>query len=253
MDEGIGRFRARDGVELAYYLWGDGRPLVLLHGFLSSGTMAWKRSRHVARLNEAGFAVIAPDLRAHGHSDAPPTAEHYGADVLAHDGLDLLAHLGLDHFDLGGYSIGARSAIRMMALGASPGRVVLGGTSYRGVTHDTPPDTWFHQLFAGYPQHEKGSELWRLQQYLLRIDADVVALERVLDSPLSTRPDELAAIEAPVRVIVGERDPHLTTAADLAEHLPHADLRVIDGDHTSAASRQAFATEMIDHLAAGSD
>ncbi|MDY7102907.1 MAG: alpha/beta hydrolase [Actinomycetota bacterium] len=248
MDEGINRFTARDGVELAYHVWGAGRPLVLLHGFLSSATMAWKRSRHVERLNEAGFAVIAPDLRAHGRSEAPTDPDRYGADVLPHDGLDLLDHLGLDDYDLGGYSIGARTVARMMTLGATPRRAVLAGTSYRGVIANTPPDTWFHRLFAGYPDHEKGSEFWRIQQYLVRIDADVVALERVLDSPTATDPDELAAITVPIRVVVGEDDHHRASAGELVDHLPNADLAVIPGDHTSAPSRRTFAAELVDHL-----
>jgi pimeloyl-ACP methyl ester carboxylesterase len=222
--------------------------VVLIHGFLSSATMAWKRSRHVDRLNDAGLAVIGLDLRAHGRSDAPEGAEHYGADVLPHDGLDLIAHLGLDDYDLGGYSIGARTVARMMALGATPSRAVLAGTSYRGVIRDTPPDTWFHELFAGYPDHAKGSELWRVQQYLRRVDADVVALERVLDPPTATDPDALAAIDVPIRVIVGEDDPHRESAGQLVDHLRNADLAVIPGNHTSAASRRDLAVQMIDHL-----
>ena len=35
-------------------------------------------------------------------------------DVLARDGLALIAHLGLTDYDLGGYSLGARTTVRML-------------------------------------------------------------------------------------------------------------------------------------------
>ena len=53
------------GVRIDYEVTGEGRPVVLLHGFPDSGRL-W---RHQApRLAEAGFQVIVPDLRGYGRS-----------------------------------------------------------------------------------------------------------------------------------------------------------------------------------------
>jgi pimeloyl-ACP methyl ester carboxylesterase len=58
------------GVRLHYWLGGDshGQPVILWHGFLSTG-YAW---RGVARvLADAGLAVLILDMRGFGDSDKP--------------------------------------------------------------------------------------------------------------------------------------------------------------------------------------
>lgn len=58
------------GVEIAYVREGaGGRPLVLLHGWPETKRIWW---RNVAPLAEAGFEVIAPDLRGFGESGLAP-------------------------------------------------------------------------------------------------------------------------------------------------------------------------------------
>ena len=57
-----------------------------------------------------GFRVIMPDLRApRGRARKPHDPAAYPPDILASDGLALIAHLGLEDYDLGGYSLGART------------------------------------------------------------------------------------------------------------------------------------------------
>src|SRR5689334_71566 len=108
-------FAAPDGVRLAWHEMGQGKPVVLLHGYISSADMNWIRFGHAAKVAQEGFRVIMPDLRAHGQSDAPHDPALYPPDVLADDGFALLEHLGLTQYDLGGYSLGARTVSRMMA------------------------------------------------------------------------------------------------------------------------------------------
>jgi pimeloyl-ACP methyl ester carboxylesterase len=75
----LGRAEVRDGVELAYVRAGaGGYPLLLVHGWPETKRIWW---RNIAPLAEAGFEVIAPDLRGYGDSG------------LARDGFyDLAAH-----------------------------------------------------------------------------------------------------------------------------------------------------------------
>ncbi len=65
------RIASFDGSELAVHRVGEGRPVLLLHGLFSSAEMNWIRFGHAAKLAEAGFEVIMPDLRAHGDSAKP--------------------------------------------------------------------------------------------------------------------------------------------------------------------------------------
>src|SRR3546814_18898383 len=74
-----------------------------------------------------------PDLRVHGSSDAPHEEEHYPPDVLVHDLEDLIAHLGLTEFDLGGFSLGARTSARAVVSGMKPQRPILDGMGLQGI------------------------------------------------------------------------------------------------------------------------
>src|SRR4028118_638602 len=110
-------FTASDGINLAWYELGKGRPVVLLHGFFSHAETNWLKFGHAQVLAAAGFRVIMPDLRGHGQSDAPHEARFYPPDALARAALQLTAPLGLADYDLGGYSLGGRTAARMAILG----------------------------------------------------------------------------------------------------------------------------------------
>jgi len=82
-----------NGVRLHYWLGGDprGQPVVLWHGFLSTG-YAW---REVApALADAGLAVLIPDMRGFGDSDKPDGAAGYDARALAEEARALIAQLG---------------------------------------------------------------------------------------------------------------------------------------------------------------
>ena len=60
------------GVTIHVEVTGEGRPVLLLHGFPDSGA-CWRHQ--VPALVDAGFQVIVPDLRGFGASDAPDGVE----------------------------------------------------------------------------------------------------------------------------------------------------------------------------------
>src|ERR1700733_12580308 len=125
---GAYRFAGRDGVDLAWSETGAGRPLILLHGFMGAGSL-WLEQTNVDVLAQQGNRLVLPDLRGHGGSAKPHDPAAYPPDVLADDGLALIEHLGLGDgdYDLGGYSLGARIVVRMLARGAKPGRAIVAG------------------------------------------------------------------------------------------------------------------------------
>ena len=87
------RFVEVNGVRLHYWIGGDpdGKPVVLWHGFLSTG-YAW---RSVApALADTGLAVLVPDMRGYGDSDKPPGVEGYDARALAEEARALVAQIG---------------------------------------------------------------------------------------------------------------------------------------------------------------
>ena len=65
------------GVGIEYQVTGEGRPVVLLHGFPDSGRL-WRHQ--VRALADAGFKVIVPDMRGYGRSDKPADVAAYFRD-----------------------------------------------------------------------------------------------------------------------------------------------------------------------------
>ena len=52
----------RDTVTIAYEVWGEGRPVLLVHGFASTGRVNWVDTGWVRSLNQAGFQAITFDM-----------------------------------------------------------------------------------------------------------------------------------------------------------------------------------------------
>ena len=74
-----------------------------------------------------------PDLRAHGISGKPHEPDAYPHGILGRDLEELIAHLGLDDFDLGGFSLGARTTVQAVGEGVKPRRAVLAGMGLEGL------------------------------------------------------------------------------------------------------------------------
>lgn len=83
---------------------GQGPPVLLLHGFPDTHVV-WRKQ--MGPLAEAGFRVIAPDLRGYGKTDAPEPVEAYALDNLRNDVLALLDALAIDKVRLVGHDWGA--------------------------------------------------------------------------------------------------------------------------------------------------
>ena len=136
MSEAQARYwTASDGVELAYHELGSGRPVVLLHGLFSDAQTNWIKFGTADRVAAAGFRVIMPDLRAHGLSGRPHEPDFYPTGILARDLRELVAHLNLTTFDLGGFSLGARTTVEGVGEGLRPLRSILGGAGLEGLQH----------------------------------------------------------------------------------------------------------------------
>jgi pimeloyl-ACP methyl ester carboxylesterase len=251
MDEpAVGRFAGRDGLELAYRETGAGRPLVLLHGFTASAAQ-WLDHGPAAALAARGHRVILPDLRGHGDSARPHDSAAYPPDVLADDGLALIDRLGLDDYDLGGYSLGGRVVLRMLARGARPGRAIVAGqgtAAMSGAPAGGAGRRVLAALAAGEP-FEPGSPDARAAHWITRLGGDPVALLHVLDSLVATPLDALARIGTPALVLVGDRDHDHASAGDLAAALPCARFRRVPGDHWTALTAPELGDAMAAFLA----
>lgn len=105
------RYATVGGLRLHYAEAGEGKPLLLVHGW----PQHWWMWRHqLVPLAEAGHRVICPDLRGYGWSDKPRSS--YRKDEFMVDMLGLLDELGLDRVIWVGHDWGAYTGM-LAALG----------------------------------------------------------------------------------------------------------------------------------------
>lgn len=230
-------FEARDGVRLAWREIGEGRPVVLLHGLFSNAEVNWIKFGTAARVADAGFRVIMPDLRVHGSSEASHEPDHYPPDVLVHDLEDLIAHRGLTDFDLGGFSLGARTSTRAVVAGMKPKRLILGGMGLAGLAGWQRRGRFFQRVIAEYETAKRGDDTWLSIQFLKTMKVDRIAASLLLDSFTDTTPDMLAALTMPTLLVCGEQDQDNGSAEELAAVLPDATLATIPGTHMSSVTQ----------------
>ncbi len=253
-----GEAQVGGGIRLHYVEAGpaDGPLLVLLHGFPEF----WYSWRHqLPVLAEAGFHIVAPDMRGYGLSDKPVGWRQYRADALARDIAGLIRHFGAERAYLVGHDWGAAVAyttamrhpelIEKLAILNVPHteRMLAGFRTLRQLRK-----SWYMFFFQipGLPERAFSRDDFSFGKRSLRADSPGAfsdedlelyaqawarpgALSGMLNyyraalrsSPRATLA-QLVPIKLPTMVIWGMRDRHL--GSELAEPLPQwvPDLRM---------------------------
>lgn len=246
-------FGGFDGARLAYHMVGDGRPVILIHGYFSDAATNWIRYGHAATIAARGFRVIMPDLRAHGDSAKPHDAVAYPPDALTRDGHALVAHLGLGDYDLGGYSLGARTVSRMLATGATPRRIVFSGMGLAGLVDTARRAGHFRHILTNLGKHERGSAAWLAEAFLKTTGGDPAALLNILDTFVDTPQATVEGFAQPALVVNGVDDDDNGSAAALADALPNGRLVAVPGNHMSAVVKPELGQAIADFLALDRD
>lgn len=241
-------FRARDGLELAWRELGTGRPLVLIHGYFSTAMVNWVRYGHAPKIAARGYRVIMPDLRGHGDSAKPHDPVFYPPDVLADDGLALLEHLRLTDYDLGGYSLGARTTVRMLARDARPKRAILAGMGLEGITNTAGRGGYFRNILTHLGSFKPGSAEWLAEAFLKTVGGDPQALLNVLNTFVDTPRATLTGIATTTLVLVGTEDDDNGSGEDLATALPSARYVTVPGNHMSAVTKPELGNAIAEFL-----
>lgn len=244
------RFESFDGQRIAWRELGRGHPVVLIHGYFSTAQVNWVKYGHAQAIADRGLRVIMPDLRGHGESAKPHDPAAYPPDALMRDGLALVAHLGLGDYDLGGYSLGARTAVRMVASGATPRRIVLAGMGIDGIVATQGRGGYFRRVLSNPGSFARGTPEWLTEAFLKTTGGDPVALLNVLATFVDTSRAELARIAQPAAVICGVEDDDNGSARALADTLPDGRHVPIPGNHMSAVVKPELGQAIADFLAA---
>lgn len=242
------RFASFDGTELAVHRLGRGRPVLLLHGLFSDAQTNWIRFGHAQRLADAGFAAIMPDLRAHGQSARPHDPVAYPEDVLVKDAQALIAHLTLEDYDLGGFSLGARTALRCVVQGSSPRRMILGGMGLEGLSGWDRRADFFIDAIDRFDMVRQGDPAFMAVAFMKTQKVDRVAARLLLQSVGDNQPGDLARVTVPTLVVCGDKDRDNGSPQALVEALPDARFGAIPGSHMSSVTEPAFGEAIVRFL-----
>ena len=248
-----GEFLDLDGARLYYYAAGTrgaGEPVVLIHGFPTSGHL-WSE---VVPLVPAGHRVVVVDLLGFGRSD-PPRRGQVSVRAHADRTIQLFDALGIGRACVVGHDVGGGVAQSMavrfpervshlclvdsVAFDGWPAREVRFARAVLPVARHLPP-AWFLPvirggLLRGYADHERGAHSVAhyvrpfsgtdgrdaLVRHLLELDAtDTAGLA-----------PHLSGMAQPTAIVWGERDPFLPLgiARRLREAIPSSTLDVIAG------------------------
>jgi pimeloyl-ACP methyl ester carboxylesterase len=197
-----------DGVEIAFEVWGQGPPILLIHGFASNAQVNWVDTGWVKTLTGAGLQVIAMDNRGHGQSEKLYDVNQYEAPLMADDAKRLLDHLAVPRAAVMGYSMGARiSAFLAMQY---PGRVtcaIFGGLASRMVTGVGGSEAIAEALEAPSAATVENREARAFRLFADSTKSDRAALAACIrSSRVKIKEEALRAISCPVLVVAGEND-----------------------------------------------
>ncbi len=231
-----------DGQRIAYERTAGDHPVLLVHGFASTGALTWEATGWVRALADAGRGAIVVDLRGHGQSSGPHDAGAYSPAILARDLLAVLDTEALGPVDVIGYSMGSNVSLALAQ--GSPDRVrrlVVGGIgtveqfarwgvdAFRAaILHpddavSAPADSPIAPLIASLRQAPG-----------LDREALAACVEGMAAHPLGL------ASHVPTMLVVGDADP-VTQGREEAARLLGAELVVIPKrNHVTTLSARAF-------------
>lgn len=140
-----------NGIAMHYAICGEGRPVVLCHGFPHTW-YSW--NRQMQALAAAGYKAIAPDMRGMGETEAPESHEAYGVADISGDLIGLLDHLGYGQAIFAGLDFGA-FAIYDLALEYPERVVAVIGLENPAAPHNpsTPPLTEYAEMAKNHFLH----------------------------------------------------------------------------------------------------
>lgn len=242
-------FESFDGTRLALHRTGEGRPLVLLHGLFSSAEMNWIKWGHAQLIAERGYEVLMLDFRVHGESEAPHDKAAYPKNVLVRDVAALIEHLAIEDYDLGGFSLGARTALHAVAHGViHPARLIVGGMGTAGLGEWEKRSAYFKRVIDEFENIPRGDPAYFSMQFLKSQGIDRIAARMLLDTMPDLDLAKLANITIPALVVCGDEDRDNGSAEELAQLLPDATYVEVPGTHMGSVTKPDLGQAMADWL-----
>ncbi len=201
---GASRLASVNGIEVAYQVYGRGRPLVLLHGGFGSWEMF---GSNLAALS-AGRQVIGVDLQSHGRTPAVDRPMRF--ETMADDIAALLAELGHEQADIMGFSLGGGVALRTaIQHPASVRRLVVVSAAFRRTGWHPEMVVGFDQMGPAIAEPFKQTPMYQAYREIAPRVEDWPILVTQLTTMLKFDydwTDEVRALTMPVLIVAGDAD-----------------------------------------------
>ena len=194
-------FTSFDDTKIAYTDEGEGKPILLIHGFINT-RKSWDNTALKKDLLEKGYRVIVPDLRGSGDSDKPHDDDAYLQDAEVIDLMFLLLELKIKKYSAIGYSRGSIILAKLMTKDGRLKKAILGGIGFDFTNPNWKRRIAFRDAFNGKVTEEtKGAVA-----YAKSVEADLrcLYLQQKHQSVTTTR--QLKYVKAKVLVLVGDQD-----------------------------------------------
>jgi len=229
--------------EIHYVVYGEGEPVLLMHGGLSH-KLTW--FAQIPILVRKGFQVILMDTRGHGKSTHDVDTHDY--ELYASDALKVLDALNITKVDLIGWSDGGNTALTLASKLAWTNsqrirKIITISANYH-------PTGLTSMAYSDNTKVSRGLILWGKKTWS-KMGKHYQETERHIKNLWQSAPnftsDELARIKNPTLIIVGEKD-HITVAhsRSLANILPLGELSVIQGaGHAAPLTHSANVNALI--------
>lgn len=215
-----GKYADINGIKFYYEIYGDGAPLVLIHG---NGDSIGGLKAQIKYFSKK-YMVIVADSRGHGKSGLGTAPLDY--DQMMEDWNELLNHLDVKQPNIFGWSDGGILGLLLAIKHPEKvGKLAIMGANLR--PDETAVQSWVKPILEGAVQHveemikkKDTSENWNIQRQLLNL--------------LMTQPNidtkSLKQIKVPVLVIAGDRDVIKEEhTIEIFQNLENAHLAILPG------------------------
>ncbi|RFU66305.1 2-succinyl-6-hydroxy-2,4-cyclohexadiene-1-carboxylate synthase [Peribacillus glennii] len=240
-----------NSVEYHVELKGEGKPLLLLHGFTGS-LETWSS---LVQKYESRYQFIMVDLIGHGKTDSPHDYTRYTTEKAAEDLKNILETLGIKKACLLGYSLGGRLALsfaciypeyvdRLVLESASPGLLTEKERKIRRESDRQLAERITRNGVADFIEYWQGIPLFKTQQSLPEDKRQEMRRQRLSNSETGlagsllgmgtgSQPswwDHLQNLQFPVMLVTGEFDEKFCTIArQMQKLINNCEWKIIKG------------------------
>ena len=247
-------FVSVNGIEMCYIDYGEGDPVLLLHGGTGTALSNW--GTYLPALSK-NYRIIAPDFRGHGRTNNPSGEWRY--DLMADDIAALVKKLGLQNPSICGWSDGGQIGLELAMRYPNLSSKYLVGAVWKEFSA-----TYLETLFNWGLESAGKVNIDKIQE----VTPDYIEVIRKLHSiqgpdywkellkgisklwltPVNYKEEDFRGIMATMLIVVGDRDQFipLEDAISMYRLIPNAEISVVPNvDHSLPRSKVEVFTNII--------